>query len=79
MVSLGMVALSDTHQEMTPSQQRIASFVMDRLHLLENRHTLFKFKQKFHPRWESRYIVTNTTLALPKVALAILRLRNYPR
>ncbi len=78
-VSLGMVAMADTRQEMTPGQRQIASFVIDRLHMLESRHTLFKFKQKFHPRWESRYIVTNTTVALPKIALAILRLRNYPR
>ena len=76
-VSLGMVAMADTRQEMTPSQRRLASFVTDRLHLLESRRTLFNFKQKFHPRWESRYIVTSTTLALPKIALAILRLRNY--
>ena len=78
-VSFGMAAMADTHQEITPRQHQLASFVMDRLHLLENRRTLFNFKQKFHPRWESRYIVTNTTLALPKIALAILRLRNYPR
>jgi lysylphosphatidylglycerol synthetase-like protein (DUF2156 family) len=76
-VSLGMVAMADTQEEMTPSQQQLAHFVTDRLHLLENRRTLFNFKQKFQPRWESRYIVTSTTLALPKIALAILRLRNY--
>lgn len=78
-VSLGMVAMADTHQEMTPRQRQLTGFVIDRLHLLESRRTLFKFKQKFHPRWESRYIITNTTLALPRIALAILRLRNYPR
>lgn len=76
-VSLGMVAMADTHQEMTLSQGQLASFVTDRLHLLESRRSLFNFKQKFQPRWESRYIVTSTTLALPKIALAILRLRNY--
>lgn len=76
-VSLGMVAMADTLQEMNPGQRQLASLVIDRLHLLQNRDTLFNFKQKFHPRWESRYIVTNTTLALPKIALAILRLRNY--
>ncbi len=76
-VSLGMVAMADTRQEMTPSQRQLASFVTDRLHLLESRRTLFNFKQKFHPSWESRYIVTSTTVALPKIALAILRLRNY--
>ncbi len=76
-VSLGMVAMADTRQEMTMSQGQFASFVTNRLHLLESRRTLFNFKQKFHPRWESRSIVTSTTLALPKIALAILRLRNY--
>lgn len=44
---------------------------------MEHRETLFKFKQKFQPCWQSRYLVTNTTLALPKIALAVLRLRNY--
>ncbi len=76
-VSLGMVAMADTRQEMTPAQRWLVNFITDRLHLLESRRTLFNFKQKFHPRWESRYIVTNTTLALPKIALAVLRLRNY--
>jgi putative flippase GtrA len=77
-VSLGMVAMADTSHEMTPAQRRLASLAIDRLGLLETRRTLFKFKQKFHPCWESRYLVTDTTLALPKIALAVLRLRNYP-
>ncbi len=76
-VSLGMVAMADTRQEMTTGQRQLASFVTDRLHLLETRHTLFNFKQKFHPCWESRYVVASTTLALPKIALAVLRVRNY--
>ena len=77
MLSLGLAAMADTRQEMTPSQGQLASFVTNRLHLLEGRRSLLNFKQKFHPRWESRYVVTSTTLALPKIALAILRLRNY--
>jgi phosphatidylglycerol lysyltransferase len=76
-VGLGMVAMADTRQDMTPGQQQLASFVADRLHLLESRRTLFNFKQKFQPCWESRYIVANSTLALPKIALAVLRIRNY--
>jgi phosphatidylglycerol lysyltransferase len=76
-VSLGLVPIADTRQEMTSGQQHLASFVTDRLHLLESRHTLFNFKQKFHPCWESRYVVTSATLALPKIALAVLRVRNY--
>ena len=76
-LSLGLVAMADTRQEMTPGQRQLARFVTNRLHLLESRQTLFNFKQKFHPCWESRYIVINSTLALPKIVLAVLRLRNY--
>jgi lysylphosphatidylglycerol synthetase-like protein (DUF2156 family) len=76
-VSLGMVAMADTRHEMIPGQRQLANFVTDRLGLLENRHTLFNFKQKFHPCWESRYIVTSTTLALPKIVLALLHVRSY--
>ncbi|MDQ6660790.1 MAG: DUF2156 domain-containing protein [Chloroflexota bacterium] len=76
-VSLGMVAMADTRQEMTPGQRQLANFLTDRLGLLEARGTLFNFKQKFHPCWESRYLAANTTLALPKIALAVLCLRNY--
>jgi phosphatidylglycerol lysyltransferase len=76
-VSMGMVAWADMRQEMTAIQRQLASFVTDRLHLLEPRHTLFKFKEKFHPCWESRYVVASTTLGLPKIALAVLRVRNY--
>ncbi len=78
-VSLGLVALADTSQEMTPVERKLVSFATDGLHLIENRDTLFNFKQKFQPCWQSRYLVTNTTLALPKIALAVLRLRNYSR
>ena len=76
-VSFGLVAMADTSQEMTPMERQLVRLVTDRLHLLENRETLFNFKQKFHPCWESRYLVTNTRLSLPKIALAVLRLRNY--
>jgi lysylphosphatidylglycerol synthetase-like protein (DUF2156 family) len=76
-VSFGLVALADTGQEMTPVERKLVSLATDGLHLMEHRETLFNFKQKFQPSWQSRYLVTNTTLALPKIALAVLRLRNY--
>jgi phosphatidylglycerol lysyltransferase len=76
-ISLGMVAMADTKQEMTRGQRLIMKLATDRLGLFETRHTLFNFKQKFQPTWESRYVITDATLALPKVGLAILRVRNY--
>lgn len=76
-LSLGLVAMADTLHDMTPGERRLAGFLPERLGLLENRRTLFNFKQKFDPCWESRYLVANTTVALPKIALALLRLRNY--
>ena len=77
-VSLGLVAMADSRKEMTSVHQQLTGFVFRRLRLLESRQTLFAFKQKFQPRWETRYIVINSTLALPKIALAVMRLRNYP-
>jgi phosphatidylglycerol lysyltransferase len=76
-LSLGLVAWADTRQEMTSRQRQLTSFVTDHLHLLESRRTLFNFKQKFHPSWESRYLVFDKTFALPKIALAVLSVRNY--
>jgi phosphatidylglycerol lysyltransferase len=78
-LSLGLVAWSDTQNEIFPLQRKLASFATDRLHLLETHDTLFKFKQKFHPRWESRYIVSRLSFSLPQVAFGILRVRNYSR
>jgi phosphatidylglycerol lysyltransferase len=45
--------------------------------LFETRQTLLRFKQKFAPCWESRYLVASSRLAFPSIALAVLRLRHY--
>lgn len=76
-VSLGLVAMADTSQEMPTMEQQLVRLTTHRLHLMEHRETLFNFKQKFQPCWQSRYLVTNSRLSLPKIALAVLRLRNY--
>ncbi len=74
-VSLGLAAMADTKQEITSGQRMLTSLAAD-LGLFKVSETLFKFKEKFCPSWESRYIITNTTLALPKVVLAVMRVRN---
>jgi lysylphosphatidylglycerol synthetase-like protein (DUF2156 family) len=75
-VSLGLVALADTRQEMTAAGRALASFVADRMALVGSSRTLFAFKQKFDPCWESRYLAANTTLGLPNIVQAVLQLRN---
>jgi lysylphosphatidylglycerol synthetase-like protein (DUF2156 family) len=75
-VSLGLAALSDTRQEITPVKRRVAAVLAHRMALFENRQTLFAFKQKFHPVWESRYVVAHTMRAWPHVALAVHQLRT---
>ena len=74
-LSLGLIALADTRQEMTAAGKRLTSLV-NSLGLFEPGRTLFTFKEKFHPSWESRYLVANTTLGLPRIARAVFRLRN---
>lgn len=76
-LNLGLSAWADSRQEMSAPQRQLASFITERLGLLGSPRTLFSFKQKFHPRWESRYLVTNAPLALPRIALAVLDMRNY--
>jgi phosphatidylglycerol lysyltransferase len=75
-VSLGLVALADSRQEMTAAGRALASFAADRMALLGPSRTLFAFKQKFDPCWESRYLAANTTLGLPNIVRAVLQLRN---
>nr|BBH93800.1 hypothetical protein KTA_19990 [Thermogemmatispora argillosa] len=72
LVSLGLIAASDTNQELSAGQRAIANFLLEHVHVLEEHRTLFRFKQKFQPRWESRYVAASNTLALPRIALAIL-------
>ena len=48
-VSLGLVAMADTRQEMTFGERWFAGFLADHLGFLESRLTLFSFKQKFNP------------------------------
>ncbi|BCL79253.1 DUF2156 domain-containing protein [Ktedonobacteria bacterium brp13] len=76
-VSLALVALADTRQEMAPIWRRLVDVATRRMALFETRQTLFRFKQKFDPCWESRYLIASSRLAFPSIALAVLRLRHY--
>ncbi|HLI89892.1 MAG TPA: phosphatidylglycerol lysyltransferase domain-containing protein [Ktedonobacteraceae bacterium] len=75
-LSLGVIALADTKREMTPVQQYVARSLSQHIHFLETHRTLMNFKMKFHPEWQSRYMVLSNTLSLPRVALALLRVHQ---
>jgi lysylphosphatidylglycerol synthetase-like protein (DUF2156 family) len=75
-LSLGMVALSDINQEMSPIQSHLVCLADKHSHLLKSHRTLFHFKKKFCPRWESRYIVTDSALLLPRAVFALLQVHQ---
>lgn len=71
MVSLGVAPMSNANAE-------DESFLWSSIDSLAGRfgnpakgRSLFNFKKKFQPTWESRYLVYSDTLELPKIGLAL--------
>jgi len=77
-ISLGMVALADTRHDQPPLQAQVMAFIWMHLGIGHSFYRLFRFKDKFHPRWESRYLVYDGALSLPAIALALLH-AHLPR
>ena len=72
-VSLGLAPMSNSnHSDETFLEEGIdflSNFVGD----LNKKASLFNFKKKFQPVWESRYLVYSSTLGLPKAGWALYR------
>jgi phosphatidylglycerol lysyltransferase len=71
MASLGLAPLSNANGESE-------TFLGSRIDYLSNRFgnpaknlSLFNFKKKFQPAWESRYLVYSDALSLPKIGWAL--------
>jgi phosphatidylglycerol lysyltransferase len=71
MASLGLAPLSNVNGENE-------TFLGSRIDYLSNRfgnpaknQSLFNFKKKFQPTWESRYLVYSDALSLPKIGWAL--------
>jgi phosphatidylglycerol lysyltransferase len=63
----------ERHRAWAPSRlERAAAFLYKRKLLLANYASLYAFKAKFRPDWESRYLVVADPRALPRVLLALM-------
>ena len=71
MVSLGLAPMSNVNQEDQTALASIIDFLTQRYGYLNQSQSLFKFKQKFQPNWESRYLIYPHSQQLPKVGWAL--------
>ena len=73
MVSLGLAPLSNANKEDASLLDTGIDALTHRFGNLKESQSLFHFKKKFQPSWESRYLVFSHTLTLPKVGWALYK------
>jgi phosphatidylglycerol lysyltransferase len=71
MASLGLAPLSNANGEGETFLDNSIDFLTDRFGNPEKNQSLFNFKKKFQPTWESRYLVYSDALNLPKIGWAL--------
>ncbi len=71
MVSLGLAPLSNANEEDATFLDNSIDFLTRRFGNPSKNASLFNFKKKFHPTWESRYLVYSGALSLPKIGWAL--------
>ncbi len=73
-ISLGGAPLANADEEHAPSEpeERVTQFLYERLNSIYGYKSLFEFKRKFRPRWESRYVAYRRGVNLPLLGLALL-------
>ena len=72
--NLGLSALSGVGE--TPDSPRLEKalrYLYEHLNQFYNFKGLHAYKEKFHPRWEPRYLVYPSLVALPEVVVALIR------
>ncbi|HEX3011470.1 MAG TPA: phosphatidylglycerol lysyltransferase domain-containing protein, partial [Syntrophomonadaceae bacterium] len=82
--NLGLCPLAGVGEEQNASvQEKVVRLFYHHFNQLYNFKGLRKFKEKFTPSWEPRYLIYSNSLALPKITLAIVKanaggsLRSY--
>ena len=73
MVSLGLAPMSNANNEDASLLDTSIDALTHRFGNLKESQSLFNFKKKFQPTWESRYLVFSHTLTLPKVGWALYK------
>ncbi|MBD3884468.1 bifunctional lysylphosphatidylglycerol flippase/synthetase MprF [Phormidium tenue FACHB-886] len=72
--NLGLAALSGVGQAKTaPRLEKGIRYLYEHLNRFYNFKGLHNYKEKFHPRWEPRYLVYPNLIALPDVVVALIR------
>jgi phosphatidylglycerol lysyltransferase len=73
MASLGLAPLSNANVEDETFLGTSIDFLTERFGNPSKNQSLFNFKKKFLPTWESRYLVYSDALSLPKIGLALYK------
>src|SRR5262249_13743460 len=71
MASLGLAPLSNANGENETFLGSRIDYLSDRFGNPAKNQSLFNFKKKFQPTWESRYLVYSDALNLPKIGWAL--------
>ena len=77
MVSLGLAPLSDVNCTNRTFLGNSVDFLTQHFGNPGKNRSLFNFKKKFQPRWESRYLIYSGTLSLPRVGWALYRAHQH--
>ncbi len=72
--NLGLSSLAGVGEESDdPAVERALHYIYEHMNQFYNFEGLHAFKEKFHPRWEPRYLVYHGAGSLPAVAMAMIR------
>lgn len=76
-ISLGLAPFISKAQESSESNitHKALHFIYSRLNVFYNYEGLYKFKSKFEPEWEERYLIYPNSLVLPKIIFVLIRLQ----
>jgi phosphatidylglycerol lysyltransferase len=76
MVSLSLSALAKADPPTPDAPDRARQLLIRHLGRFYDFENLFRWKKKFGPEFEERYLVYPAPLALPKVAIALVRAQS---